>query len=91
MIVGAKRKTVSRRNFKYDTSNGYDTIFTHTHFTRIVTVKIPRYTDGNINGFDLYDLIQSEYFTNNFRIVQINIAIAIKSLINLTLLEFTMI
>ena len=59
-IVGAKRNFEKRRNFKFSKENGFDSIHTHSHFTRIILVKTPRYRNGEVIGYDLYDLYQCE-------------------------------
>ena len=57
-ILGSKRKLPKRRNFAFDASNGYGSIFVQSYFIRILPVKIPRYAQGNIIDCDIYDCLQ---------------------------------
>ena len=59
-IVGSKRKSPKRRNFKFGTTNGYGGVFMQSHFIRILPVKIPRFANGEVIDFDIYDLTQGE-------------------------------
>ena len=53
-----------RRNFAFDATNGYDGIYVQSHYIRILPVKIPRYSDGNIIGYDVYDYLQGKETEN---------------------------
>ena len=55
-IVGSKRKSPKRRNFSFGKDNGFDDIFMQTHYVRILPVKIPRFANGEVIDFDIYDL-----------------------------------
>ena len=59
-IVGFKRKSPKRRNFKFGANNGFDGVFMQSHFIRILPVKIPRFENGEIINYDIYDLLQGE-------------------------------
>ena len=59
-IVGSKRKKQKRRNFKFGASNGFGGVFMQSHFIRILPVKIPRFANGQVIDYDLYDLTQGE-------------------------------
>ena len=59
-ILGSKRKLPKRRNFNFDASNGFDRIYFQSHYIRILPVKIPRYSNGNIIDYDIYDFLQGE-------------------------------
>ena len=59
-IVGSKRKSPKRRNFKFGRNNGFGGVFKQTHYVRILPVKIPRFSNGEVVDFDLYDLLQGE-------------------------------
>ena len=60
-IIGTKRKRPSRLNFKFDSNFGYDSVYTHLFYCRILTIKLPYYRNGNV-FLDLYDL----YLGKNF-------------------------
>ena len=59
-ILGSKRKLPKRRNFTFDASNGFGGIYVQSHYIRILPVKIPRYSNGNIIDCDIYDFLQGE-------------------------------
>ena len=59
-IVGSKRKTPKRRNFKFGASNGFGGVFIQSHYIRILPVKIPRFANGEVIDYDTYDLTQGE-------------------------------
>ena len=59
-IVGSKRKSPKRRNYSFGKSNGFDDVFMQTHYVRILPVKIPRFSNGQVVDYDLYDLLQGE-------------------------------
>lgn len=60
-IVGCKRKVQKRRNFKFSKENGFDSIHTQSHYSRIIVVKTPRYENGEVIALDYYDVYQSEW------------------------------
>ena len=64
-ILGSKRKLPKRRNFNFDASNGFDGIYFQSHYIRILPVKIPRYSNGNITDYDIYDFLQGEKTEKN--------------------------
>ena len=59
-IVGSKRKSSKRRNFLFGESNGFGGVFMQSHFIRILPVKIPRFVNGEVIDYDIYDLTQGE-------------------------------
>ena len=59
-ILGSKRKLPKRRNFTFDASNGFSGVYVQSHYIRINPVKIPRYSNGNIIAYDIYDCLQGE-------------------------------
>ena len=59
-IVGSKRKSQKRRNFTFGASNGFGGVFMQSHFIRILPVKIPRFANGEVIDYDIYDLTQGE-------------------------------
>ena len=65
-IVGSKRKSPKRRNFSFGKDNGFDGIFEQTHYVRILPVKIPRFSNGQVVDYDLYDLLQGENSLESF-------------------------
>ena len=72
-VIGSKRKSPKRRNFKFGASNGFDGVHIQSHFIRILQVKIPRFSNGKIIDFDIYDFLQGEkikkYLHKSYRIV----------------------
>ena len=65
-MLGSKRKSLKRRNFTFGEHNGFDSLFTHSHYIRILTVKIPRYSNGAVLNFDVYDFLQGKDKSNSF-------------------------
>ena len=60
IIVGSKRKSPKRRNFTFGTNNGFGDVFKQSHYVRILPVKIPRFSNGEIVDYDIFDLLQGE-------------------------------
>ena len=49
-------------NFRFEDMAGYESFYTAPYFVRILNVKVPRFRNGQIVGFDMYDLTQRKLY-----------------------------
>ena len=59
-ITSRKRKIETPTGQDFGPENGFNQIHLQSYFCRILCVKVPRYRNGHIAEFDVFDLKQSK-------------------------------
>ena len=55
-----KKKMLKKKKFFLWREQWFDGIFVQSHYIRMLPVKIPKYSNGNIIDYDIYDCLQGE-------------------------------